>query len=824
MRKTLAIILAMLLMLAAIPAAAVHASDDLPFVPATEEPEDPTEAPEDDSHIEYIAELGTTEADADQNMKTIRNAFALAEPGKTLTVKIAQPGTYYVGDGRRAWRMRSDTTFDLNGATLIRYGSQGNILQNCDYTGENGTVGGYHLTDNITIKNGTIDGAGETAATLNLCNIGHATGVHLENMNFRNGTSHLVEFSGCQDCTVTNCTFTKFAPGRDDNVEALQFDISDNDVSATSWNGVYYSDSTPCRNITVEGCTFNDFPTGLGNHKGIQNNHVTGIVVKNCKFRNSANYHQPAAWFYNFDNSEFSGNTITGNYSCGLNVSACRNTVIKDNVITLKDATSGLYVTLANSYVRGDKKDVHVEEYCEGLEITGNKINVGGAAIGTRVYSNSGISSFSDNAVTATGDIGVTFSSNSRVTNVKNNTIKATKGIGILAATSAQVGEISGNTIRAKDACIQVTSSANVKNIRNNPSVISSAGNGIFVSNATARNITGNTIKNCAADGISVTSSGVVSAVTGNTVTGCGEYGIRINNSNIYITFSGNKCTNNKTGATKVNASIMLANPVISSVANAYGGVTVKWGKVSGAAKYRVFFKDSGTGWKKLADTTALTYTDATAPSGKTRAYTVRCISADAKKFTSNYDTVGKSILYVAAPRIATIRNISGGTQLNWAAVAGAAKYRVFVKSGTAWKAIAATTATSYNYTGLKSGAAYIYTVRAMNAAGQYASAYNTTGWKYTYIAPPALPTLKNTKNGVQITYKKPAGGTYFRIFRKTAGGRWGKIADTSNTTVVDKTAKKGVTYYYTIRCINKGGTKFFSAYNTAGRAITCKR
>ena len=64
----------------------------------------------------------------------------------------------------------------------------------------------------------------------------------------------------------------------------------------------------------------------------------------------------------------------------------------------------------------------------------------------------------------------------------------------------------------------------------------------------------------------------------------------------------------------------------------------------------------------------------------------------------------------------------------------------------------------------------------------------------------------------------------YFRIFRKTSGGKWAKLADTSNTTYVDKSAKKGVTYYYTLRCINKGGTKYFSAYNTTGRAITCKR
>lgn len=807
MRKTLAIIMTILFVFTLTPAAFAEKSDELPFVPV-------------DSSVMQV-ELSTGEENAAQNMRALRDAFESAQQGQALTVRIAQPGTYYVGDGARAWRLRSETTFDLNGATLIRYGSQGNLIQNADYSGDNTSVGGYDLSHDITIKNGTIDGAGDTGATLNLCNIGHARNVCIDNMTFKNGNSHLIEFSGCRDCTVTDCTFSGFCPGTDEAVEALQFDISDNDVSSP-WNGVYYSDSTPCRNMTVDNCTFLDFPSGVGNHKGILDNHNSGIVIKNSCFLNTLNTNQPAIWSYDFDDSEISGNTVNGVYSSGITLSANRNTVVRDNDVTV--AGTGIYVTLGNSYVRNTAKNTRREEYGENCSVTGNTVTSTGNNIGVCIYSGSGVTDFSDNTVTAAGEMAVTMSSNSNVTNVRNNTIKATKGIGVLFATSAQITDVFGNSITAKGPGIQVTSSANVKYIRNNPLITSSADSGIFISNATAQSITGNTIKSCAADGIYGTSSGVVSNVSNNTVTGCGGYGVRINNSDIYITFDGNNLTNNQTGASKINASVMLANPKISSVSNAYGGVAVKWGKVTGAAKYRVFYKDSGTGWKKLADTAAVSYIDSTAVSGKTRAYTVRCISADAKKYTSNYDTVGKSILYVAAPRISSTQNISGGTQLKWSAVAGAAKYRVFVKSGSSWKTVATTAATSYNYKGLTSGTAYTYTVRAMDDAGKLVSAYNTAGWKYTYIAPPALPTLKNTKNGVQITYKKPAGGSYFRIFRKTSGGKWAKLADTSSTTYVDKSAKKGVTYYYTLRCINKGGTKYFSAYNTTGRSITCKR
>jgi fibronectin type 3 domain-containing protein len=108
--------------------------------------------------------------------------------------------------------------------------------------------------------------------------------------------------------------------------------------------------------------------------------------------------------------------------------------------------------------------------------------------------------------------------------------------------------------------------------------------------------------------------------------------------------------------------------------------------------------------------------------------------------------------------------------------------------------------------------------------ASAYLSAYNTTGKAIAYIAAPNAPTLKNTTSGVQITWAKVTGAAKYRIFRKTGTGGWAKLADTTAVTYVDKTAKNGTKYSYTIRCITSDGTKFTSAYNTVGSTITCKR
>ena len=267
-----------------------------------------------------------------------------------------------------------------------------------------------------------------------------------------------------------------------------------------------------------------------------------------------------------------------------------------------------------------------------------------------------------------------------------------------------------------------------------------------------------------------------------------------------------------------------IAAPKISKIENVYTGVQLTIAKSEGASKYRIYRKSGSGSWAKLADTTSLTYVDTTAKSGTKYAYTVRCLSNDGKSFTSSYNNTGWSITYAAAPKISKFENVASGTKLTWSASTGAAKYRVFIKNGSSWKALGDVTSTSYTYTAAKSGTAYTYTVRAIGKDGKFLTGYNNAGWKYTFIATPALPTLKNTKSGVQITIAKVTGAAQYRIYRKTGSGSWAKLADTTSLTYVDKTAKNGTKYAYTIRCLSADGKSFTSSYNNTGRSITCKK
>ena len=93
-----------------------------------------------------------------------------------------------------------------------------------------------------------------------------------------------------------------------------------------------------------------------------------------------------------------------------------------------------------------------------------------------------------------------------------------------------------------------------------------------------------------------------------------------------------------------------IATPQLSSVtANSASSVTVKWSPVSGAAKYRVYYKTDSEKWTKIADTDSTSYTWTGAEADTNYTFMVRCLSSDGKDFTSAYDKAGMSVTTPAA-------------------------------------------------------------------------------------------------------------------------------------------------------------------------------
>lgn len=311
------------------------------------------ETPADSGSVIEVS-LQTGSSKAKSNFKKLEKALKQGKGKKSITVRIKKPGSYHVhSGGGGAIMLRSHTTLDLNGSELIRSGRMTNLLQNCTAGGKR-CGRGYGVSSDITVMNGTLNGSGGVKREVNLVNMGHASGLRFLNLNFRNCRSHLLELNGCKDCVIEGCTFSGYK-GRGKH-EAVQLDLSN---GRCGWNGVYAKghggDCTPCKNITVSDCTFERYPSGVGNHHTVKGHHNSGIRIVNNRFVNSGSGKAPAIWCYAFDKSEVSGNVITGKYQYGIRVSG-GSVQVQNNTIGSKSkrvSYRAIYVLRAHSNRRG---------------------------------------------------------------------------------------------------------------------------------------------------------------------------------------------------------------------------------------------------------------------------------------------------------------------------------------------------------------------------------------------------------------------------------------------------------------------------------------
>ena len=264
-----------------------------------------------------------------------------------------------------------------------------------------------------------------------------------------------------------------------------------------------------------------------------------------------------------------------------------------------------------------------------------------------------------------------------------------------------------------------------------------------------------------------------------------------------------------------------LKTPAITKTVGVTNGIKLTWGKVSGAAKYRVFLHN-GTTWKKLADTTATNYTYTKVKSGTTYKFTVRCISKDGKKFTSNYNKSGYSVKWVAVPKLKTANTVANGIEIQWNASKGASKYRLFYKtSGGSWKKVGDTTATKLTYTGAAYNTDYTFTVRPVSNNGKvFEGYYNTKGLSFRRLTIPAVFVKQSGDNAV-ISWNKVNGAAKYRVFYKADGSGWKKIADTTSTAYTYSGMQKNKPYTFTVRTISADAKRYTSYYDTKGASLT---
>ena len=282
----------------------------------------------------------------------------------------------------------------------------------------------------------------------------------------------------------------------------------------------------------------------------------------------------------------------------------------------------------------------------------------------------------------------------------------------------------------------------------------------------------------------------------------------------------------NSTGvsAMRAPAAVKMGKATASSA-----NITVTWGKADGAAKYVVYRKTADSKWVKLATvgSSTLKYADKTAARGVTYYYTVLALAADGKT-KSGYDKAG--VPAIIAPAKVTLGNISAnaaGVTITWTKTDGADKYYVYRKdaANTSWKKVAAVDSSTLKYVDktVANGVQYTYTVLACAADGKTKGGYDSAG-KTVMMVPSAVKMGKAavSSSGITVTWGAADGAAKYVVYRKTADSKWVKLATVGSSTLkyVDKTAAKGVTYYYTVRALAADG-KTMGGYDKTGVSNT---
>ena len=267
------------------------------------------------------------------------------------------------------------------------------------------------------------------------------------------------------------------------------------------------------------------------------------------------------------------------------------------------------------------------------------------------------------------------------------------------------------------------------------------------------------------------------------------------------------------------------------SYKNVTNGISVSWSTAANAKGYTVYRSEYNTKTKKwskwanrgTAKANISSWTDKKAKSGTKYRYTVKAMN---DKVGSTYNKDGAATLYLAQPTV-KIANASTGVKVSWNKVTGATGYTVYrseYKNGawTKWasRGTAKANKTSWTDTKVASGVQYKYTVRAIN--GKVASTYVSSN-TVLYLAQPKT-TVKAVSNGINVAWTQSAGATGYTVYRSQYNAstkKWTSwksmgTAKADKSSWVDRSAKSGVTYKYTVRAVNGNAKSTYCSGITA--------
>ena len=268
-------------------------------------------------------------------------------------------------------------------------------------------------------------------------------------------------------------------------------------------------------------------------------------------------------------------------------------------------------------------------------------------------------------------------------------------------------------------------------------------------------------------------------------------------------------------------AQLKPATPKVATT-NEIGGVNITWNAVDGAAKYQIYRRQGGSNtWTLVGTTTGTSLLDKNVQSGIYYVYSVRAYN-NAGQYSDFVSANTQTRKFMAVPKLKGISNATNGLYITWEPVAGITNgYRVYRRGAgsTYWTYLGTTKNTYFTDTAVKnnSGEYFRYTVIA---DGGYHSKFDTTGLYLRRLSNPTLKSATSASAGITVKWTPVKGCLGYYVYRKTADSNWvrvGVVNGVNSSSYLDKTAKKGVTYTYTVRAVCGSYISYFNS------GISCK-
>ncbi|MBF0571975.1 MAG: hypothetical protein HQL12_08925 [Candidatus Omnitrophica bacterium] len=273
-----------------------------------------------------------------------------------------------------------------------------------------------------------------------------------------------------------------------------------------------------------------------------------------------------------------------------------------------------------------------------------------------------------------------------------------------------------------------------------------------------------------------------------------------------------------------VGAAKIVLLPAVPSGVTAVSGngqVQLSWNSSSGAVSYNVKRSTvSGGPYTSVASTTFTSFIDNKSLLNGTAYYYV--VSAVNSVGESSNSAQVKAMPLLPVPSAPTgLLAMPGNNQvaLSWNASAGAVSYnvkRATVNGGPYTILISATTNRMYTDTTPKNGTVYFYVVSAVNAGGE---SPNSGQFMVTPFAPPTAPaglTATAGKASVTLSWNAVSGAYWYYVVRSVNGGPYFTIGSPTANSFTDKSALKGVKYYYAVATyLYVNGVGAISAYSS---------